>query len=179
VNELQDYTIRDILDALKRRLDKNNEIFLQSTKGYCYTGKCTFNEPTTSEAIDKFSTETGWSIPNEYREFLLIHNGANFFSFEYGGACYLNSLEQIMSDSLYCISKDFYSIGSYTDLGQVVINSKRVRDGGSDYMFLASDEIIDFRCDFKRWFDRMIITEGINYWEWKSKTVPLDTILNE
>lgn len=176
---MQDYTIKNILDGLKKRLDNNNKTLLQSTNGYCYTGQCTFNEPTTDEAIDKFIAKTGWSIPEEYREFLLIHNGAYFFSYEYGGACGLNSLEQIIFDNVAPISKDFYPIGSYCDLGQIVINSKRVMEGRKDYMFLSSDEIIDFKCDFKTWFDRMIITEGINYWEWRSKTVPLDTILNE
>ena len=176
---MQDYTIKNILDGLKKRLDNNNETLLQSTNGYCYTGRCTFNDPATDEAIDKFVAETGWSIPEEYKEFLLIHNGANFFSFQYGGACFLTSLEQIIPCNVASISENFYPIGSYTDLGQVVINSKRIMEGRKDYMFLSSDEIIDFKCDFKTWFDRMIITEGINYWEWRSKIVPLDKILNE
>ncbi|MDP4145790.1 MAG: hypothetical protein Q8936_15095 [Bacillota bacterium] len=109
----------------------------------------------------------------------VIHNGANFFTHEYGGACYLNSLEQIRLDNVAPISEDFYPIGSYVDLGQIVINSKRVQQGRKDYIFLSSDEIIDFKCDFKTWLDRMIITQGINYWEWKSRTIPLDTILSE
>jgi hypothetical protein len=176
---LEDYTIKNILDGLKQRLNKDNETLIQSTNGYCYTGKCIFNNPSTNEAIDNFVEKTDWSIPEEYREFLLIHNGANFFSFKYGCACYLNRLEQIIPDNIAPISKDFYPIGSYTDLGQVIINSKRVREGRKDYMFLSSNEIIDFKCDFITWFDRMIITQGINYWEWRRKTVPLDTILNE
>lgn len=175
---MQDCTIKNILDVLKKRLDKNNEIFIQAEQGYCYTSKCIFNEPTTNEAIDKFLEETGWSIPNEYREFLLIHNGANFFSFEYGGACYLNNLEQIIHDNVAPLSKNFNPIG-YSDFGQIVINSKRVKEGRKDYMLLVRDDILDLKCDFKTWFDRMIVTHGMNYWEWESKTVPLDTILNE
>ncbi|MDP4145791.1 MAG: hypothetical protein Q8936_15100 [Bacillota bacterium] len=67
---MEDCTIASILDGLKGRLNKDNEILIQSSEGYCYTSKCTFNEPTTNEAIDKFTEETGWSIPEEYREFL-------------------------------------------------------------------------------------------------------------
>jgi hypothetical protein len=73
----------------------------------------------------------------------MIYNGANFFSFQYGGACYLNNLEQIIPYNIAPISKDFYPIGSYTDLGAVVIDSKRVKEGRKDYMFLASDEILN------------------------------------
>jgi len=175
---LQNYTIKNILDGLKKRLDNNNETLIQSTNGYCYTAKCIFNEPTTNEAIDKLIIETGWSIPKEYREFLLIHNGTKFFSFEYGGACYLSRLEEIVPNNISPLSEDFCPIG-YSDYGQISIKSKRVSEGRKDYMFLLNDEIIDLKCDFITWFDRMIITQGINYWEWRSKTVPLDTILNE
>lgn len=176
---MENYTIKNILDSLKNRLDKNNEIHIQATQGYCYTGKCTFNKPAANEEIDKFIWDTGWSVPDEYREFLLIHNGANFFSFEYGGACYLNSLKQINEDNVAPISKNFYPVGSYTDLGQIVIDSKRVKAGRKDYMFLSSDSIIAFNCDFKTWLDRMIITYGINWWEWSCNEIPLDDILNE
>lgn len=176
---MEDYTIRNILDSLKNRLDKNSEIGIQATQGYCYTGKCTFNKPATNEEIDKFILDTGWSIPDEYRKFLLIHNGANFFSFEYGGASYLYGIDEIISNASLSISKNLYIIGLHSDLGDIVIDSKRVKEGRKDYMLLSSDEIIDFKCDFKTWLDRMIITYGINYWEWRSKKVPLDDILNE
>lgn len=171
--------MKNILDGLKKRLDKNNEILIQSSEGYCYLGKCIFKEPTTNENINKFETETGWNIPEEFREFLLIHNGAEFFSYDYGGACGVNSLDDIITEYKFApLHEYYYPIGSYVDLGQILINDKRVKEGRKDYMFLVADvELIDFKCDFKTWLDRMIITQGINYWEWKTKEVFLDDTL--
>lgn len=105
-----------------------------------------------------------------------FHNGAEFFSHEFGGAFGLNKLEYVVEDSKYCPWKDFYSIGSYCDLGQVLINSNRVSEGRKDYMFVSSDTLIDLKCDFISWLDRSIMTNGEPYWEWGSTEVDSDTL---
>lgn len=170
--------IKNILDGLKKRLDENNEVLVQNLGGNCYLGKCIFKEPTTNENINRFEVETGWKIPEEFREFLLIHNGAEFFLDEYGGTFGINSLDFIITEYNYApLHENFYPIGSYVDLGQILINSKRVKEGRKDYMFLVGGiGLIDFKCDFETWLDRMIVTQGLSYWEWKSKEVFLDDL---
>ncbi|WP_026678519.1 hypothetical protein [Fictibacillus gelatini] len=59
--------VEEILNGLKERLDKNNQLLVQANKGYCYTATFTFNDPATIEEIDQFAKNTGWVIPLDYR----------------------------------------------------------------------------------------------------------------
>ena len=49
----------------------------------------------------------------------------------------------------------------------------------SNYMWILSTDPINLKCDFKTWLNRIIVTQGMNYWEWRSEVVPLDLILNK
>ena len=165
---MYEYTIKNMLDTLKKRLDGKNTMFIQTLQNYCYTAEFIFNKPATQKDINKFTLKTNWTIPSDYKDFLLLHNGATFFSHEYGDAFYFYSLEEIMNFYDKEIHKNCYPIGRYTDTGDIVINNSRCQKNSEKYMMLIGIEVVDFQCNFKTWLDRMIVAQGEKYWEWYS-----------
>lgn len=168
---LKIYTVKDVLDGLKQRLDENNELVTQSTNGSCYTSQFKFNKATTNESIEKFLTENDWVLPDDYKEFLLLHNGADFFSHEYGEAFYLYSLEEIKDNYIKELHTNCYPIGRFTDIGYILIDNERCKEERNDYLLLDGNELLDFQCNFKTWLNRIIICQGASYWEWKMPKV--------
>ncbi|ENQ3105338.1 SMI1/KNR4 family protein [Bacillus cereus] len=160
---MKEYSVKNTLDTLKSRLNEKDEIVVQSFNGYYYTAECTFNEPATQEEIHTFIRETGWIVPNDYKEFLLLHNGAYFFSYEYGTAFHFYSLMEILKRYDKELHGDRYPIGNCPDRGYIVISNARCQQNNDKYMMLNGIELIDFRCDFQTWLDRMIVAQGECY----------------
>ncbi|MGC4379308.1 SMI1/KNR4 family protein [Fictibacillus sp. Mic-4] len=89
--------IQSTLNGLKERLRLvNGKLILQSEGGEVGEVICEFNESTNQENILSFEKNTGWKLPDDYKDFLLLHNGANIFDDpEYGGGLELYRLEEI------------------------------------------------------------------------------------
>ncbi|MFD3449687.1 SMI1/KNR4 family protein [Microbacteriaceae bacterium 4G12] len=171
---MKEYIVKNTLDTLKSRLNDKGEVTVQNCDGYTYTAEFTFNEPATEEDIHTFIRETGWIVPNDYKEFLLLHNGANFFSYEYGTAFYFYSLKEILECYDKELHGDRYPIGRCPDRGDIVVSNARCQQNNEHYLMLSGIELIDFQCDFQTWLDRMIVAQGECYWEWYSKTIDYD-----
>ena len=75
---MNDWTIADTLNDFKNKSDENNKLIVPNPGGYKYQGKCTFYKPVTSCEITNFISETGWNLPSQFQDFLLLHNGAIF-----------------------------------------------------------------------------------------------------
>lgn len=99
-----------VLDGLKKRLDSNNQITVQKKGGKIYTAQFTFNPPATEELVIKFSRETHWHLPPDFKNFLLLHNGARLFeNTKTGGGYELLSLYEIPDNHLDYMPKDCFS----------------------------------------------------------------------
>ncbi|PGZ96178.1 hypothetical protein COE51_18200 [Bacillus pseudomycoides] len=176
------YTVKRILDGLKIRLDNHKSLMIQNSYGEPFNMNFTFHEPVQQDEIDIFTAETGITISRDYQELLLLHNGAIFFLYEYGYSFCLYSLDKIKTE-YECLTKNAYyedyrrkngfPIGYFIDTGWIWIDKSKYSDGGK-YMMLDGIEVIDFRCNFKTWLDRIIRAQGDRYWEWYSKIVYLD-----
>lgn len=167
---LAENSVQKILTGLKNRLDENGKSTVQSFQGYCYEAEFIFNEPTTEEYINKFASETGWVLPADYKAFLLLHNGANFFSYDYGTSFWVYSLEEIVNNyDKELHGENCFPIGGCVDRGEILIDHSRLLENRTDYLLLNGIEIIDFQCNFQTWLDRMIVAQGECYWEWYSK----------
>lgn len=63
--------------------------------------KCTFEEPASPEEIIQAEKDLKMKFPEDYKEFLLLHNGATLFSsigedgVENGGELWLFSIKEI------------------------------------------------------------------------------------
>src|SRR5690606_16881602 len=84
------------LEGLKKRLDSESTLLVQTETGYSEPAQFIFFPSTSEEEIITFQNKLGISFPVDYKEFLLRHNGANLFVHpNYGGGFELFSLNMI------------------------------------------------------------------------------------
>ena len=76
---LKEFSISNTLETLKSRLDKNSLLHVQDKFGIYPKKGFVFNNPITLEELEKIITDNGLILSNNHKEFLLLHNGAEFF----------------------------------------------------------------------------------------------------
>lgn len=166
---LSKLSFENILNGLKKRLDDNNTLTVQSEDGYLFNMSFTFNNPVDSDALKLHN-----HLPKDYINFLQTHNGADFFSWEYGTLFSIFSLkkallahEKVKSGEYVPseFSNDWFPIGHVEDIGHLYIDFS----SDKNYLVLAGIPYIALFCDFATWLDRMIRVNGERYWEWASK----------
>ena len=128
-----------------------------------------FNTPVDEDVINSYE-----NLPDDYKSFLRLHNGADFFSWEYGTLFSIYSLEDSQA-ILEEIKKGFYvpiehkddwfPIGYVQDIGGVYIDLS----SDKNYLILMGIPVYELLCDFPTWLDRMIRVNGEMYWEWAGK----------
>ena len=76
--------IEEVLNHLKNQLDENSsrlspDSLLDENDEDILREECIFNEPATEDEIKLLENELKIKIPNDFREFLLLHNGMILF----------------------------------------------------------------------------------------------------
>ncbi|WP_413375631.1 SMI1/KNR4 family protein [Alkalihalobacillus sp. 1P02AB] len=179
---MKELRVEDVLKALKLRLDENNLLHVHRTSEVIPKMGFIFNEPITHHELEHLISKYNLTLPQEYRDFLLVHNGAKFFTDEYGDSFSLYSIEEMIHEKHlmegYCdihyFLKSCYPIGYMTDFGTLLLDHSKGKQSIKGNMLLHSIETINLNCDLKTWLERMIIAQGVAYWEWYSKVVEFD-----
>lgn len=166
--------IEKSLKALQSRLDSENSLVIQREEGYIYNVEFEFNSPTSIEEINRFTEKTGWHLPDDYKEFLLLHNGAHLFSdVKYGGGYQLLALDEIHQEYVEYLDdapKNWYPI-SIDNGDYIFIDSLKVEDGKKDYLIrFQADEPVEhalkLNMNFETWLDKLIVCQGLEFWLW-------------
>ncbi|GIN58250.1 SMI1/KNR4 family protein [Lederbergia ruris] len=179
---MNDSSIVHVLEALKIRLDEENVLAVHSTSGIYPKMGFVFNEPLTKYELEQLIRKNNLDLPAEYREFLLLHNGAEFFTYEYGYSFCLYSIEDMIKEyhSLeeYCdvdyILNYCYPIGYMVDHGTLLLDLSNFKQTNKGNILLMGVNTINLYCDLPTWLDRMLISQGNAYWEWYSKEVEFE-----
>ncbi|MBH0171538.1 MAG: SMI1/KNR4 family protein [Bacillota bacterium] len=162
-------SIPNVLNGLKNRLGDRNSLTIQSSGGHLFDMSFTFNPP-----IDEDVLSTYESLPEDYKNYLRLHNGTKFFSWEYGTLFGIHSLEESLGilekvkTGEYVPMKykdDWFPIGYFQDIGGLYIDLSTDKN----HLILLGIPVYDLLCDFPTWLDRMIRVNGEIYWEWTSK----------
>ena len=140
-----------------------------------------FNNPIEIEELERIIIDNELILSNNHKEFLLLHNGAEFFTYEYGYSFRLYSIEELIREYKEMLNYNFsyikqncYPIGYVIDIGPILVDHTNVNQTGKENILLGGIETIDFYCDLNTWLDRMISAEGNLYWEWYSKVIQHD-----
>lgn len=162
-------SIANVLSGLKTRLGDTNLLTIQSSDGHLFDMSFKFNAPVDEDVLNSYK-----NLPEDYKSFLRLHNGAAFFSWDYGTLFSIYSLEESLSilervksgDYVPMENKDdWFPIGYVQDIGGLYINLL----SDKNYLILMGIPVYDLLCDFPTWLDRMIRVNGEMYWEWASK----------
>ncbi|SDW33347.1 SMI1 / KNR4 family (SUKH-1) [Marininema mesophilum] len=160
--------ISKTLQALKSRLNSQKRLQIQQEGGYLEEVACGFNDPATMEELIAFQQKTGWTLPKDYEQFLLLHNGA--FLFDDLDLLSLNKIIEYHTDDL---PKYVMPIAYYLD-SRFVIDTQQYTQGNKDYL-VWMDSVLPFEdgtylnMNFELWLDRLTIAQGEKYWQWKNE----------
>jgi len=183
---LKEISISNTLETLKSRLDENSLLHVQARFGIYPKKGFVFNNPIETEKLERIIIDNKLSLSSNHKEFLLLHNGAEFFTYEYGYSFRLYSIEEAIREYNEMLTHNFsnyfkqncYPIGSVIDIGPILVDHSKVNQTGKENILLLDNiETIDFCCDLNNWLDRMVCAEGNLYWEWYSKVIQHDFIV--
>jgi hypothetical protein len=164
------------LENLQRALNANSgHIQLLNT------GKtlCHFSPPASPEKIQALENRLGMPLPDDYRRFLTLHDGAQLFNqvcsfeptgeIELGGGLWIFSLAEIDACD-FKSPEGWVPVASYSKI-IVIIDCNRYHNGTQNYLLVKTEEepfyeANKIHCNFDLWLERMILTGGEKFWEW-------------
>lgn len=167
------------IEVLKTRL-LNNKLMIQNENGFTAEVGFEWNTPTNDKDISKFESETGVVLPDSYKRFLKLSNGASLFKdTQYGQwGCVLLGLNDILRvtnevkdrgyelENLWVVFAIWLGDGDVLvfDLGKHKLGEKNyILDGDQGFQ---TDDWEYLKGDFEKLIDRLIVAQGAKYWRW-------------
>ncbi|MDO7487602.1 SMI1/KNR4 family protein [Peribacillus frigoritolerans] len=71
--------IQNTLSGLKQLLNNNDQMKSVVEEGEVYNVSCSFNPPIKTTEIETFESEHDIKLPEDYKAFLKLHNGARIY----------------------------------------------------------------------------------------------------
>jgi hypothetical protein len=167
------------IEVLKTRL-LNNKLMIQNEDGFTAEVEFEWNPPINDEEISKFELETGFTLPDSYKRFLKVSNGATLFKdTKYGQwGCVLLGLNDMrlvtneVKDRGYELDNLWVVFATWLGDGDVLVfDLSKYKSGERDYILdgdqgYQTDEWEYIKDDFAKWVDRLIVAQGAKYWRW-------------
>ncbi|MCU4668674.1 SMI1/KNR4 family protein [Bacillus paralicheniformis] len=123
-----------------------------------------FEDPASPQAISDLEKKLGVTFPNDYKEFLLQHNGMKMFD----GVEILNIEGIIEYNEVQDFPEGYVLIGYHFD-GRYVIDTSKSRNGLGYMLYLDSidaiEDAVNLDSNFEIWFDMLVSSNGTKYWE--------------
>lgn len=168
------------VDSLKKRLTIENTLNVQNEDGYLAEAGFEWRKPATDEEIQQFEVENGTKLPEQFKEFLKISNGATLFKdIKYGqwGCNILGLNELIMvtreaKNRGYDLSDKWLVFATWLGDGDMVVfDLEKYNAGERNYIIdgeqgYQTDDWEFIKGDFCKWIDRLIVSQGAKYWRW-------------
>jgi hypothetical protein len=168
---LENSRIHKCLNALSERLNADSKLLVQKLEGIKKEVSFYFSETLTETEIDEFCIKYQVMFPEDYKEFMLLYNGAKLFydDFDRSGVIIL-SLEQIgnaIND--FQISNDSFPIVLIPNFGYLYIDLELWEMNDGNYLVwkaFDSYDGLDICSNFELWLDRLIVSQGEVFWDW-------------
>ncbi|MDY7223265.1 SMI1/KNR4 family protein [Halalkalibacterium halodurans] len=150
-------------------LKKESALTILLDDGTTTRVKFKFNQPATEKELKKLPCD----LPNEYKEFLLVHNGAQLYEDleDCGDGFELFSVDEILLHYSYYNDwpKGWFPIGAGFDGDLLIIAPNKDRQGYMCWMetgdsFEEPNYIGNLK--FDEWFNYFCIAQGSKFWEW-------------
>lgn len=154
-----------IFDGLWKRANSKNEILIQLSGGEVETAKFELNSPARKEEVDFISKKYNVILPNDYMEFMFIHNGAILFDVGFGEFTEIFNLNKVdeyselMPDTINGGLLPIARCPSWT----IYLDTTREKciftnDSSPDFNFMSMN--------FEEWLEALILANGKYFWEW-------------
>lgn len=167
----------NIIDSIKKYISEfeNNQIVAYSPVDGSTKRVCSWENSVTIEVLNGFFEKYMWSVPKEYSDFLLAHNGATFFRHPYfGGGIRLFGMEEVETflHQVNHIPSRYMPIGLTSFVsGYILLDTVSFQEGNNKYIyFLDAMEPIEnakpLQASFTEWLERLFLCQGNEYWLW-------------
>jgi len=164
-----------LLESLKGKLSVPERIYkLQQPVDGISEFQFSFAPPINMDAVDDVERRTGYRLPADYKEFLLLHNGASLFvdaphctqGVSLGPIADIIQyhLEYAPQDSSYrtVYPPELCMIGSYFGFGDYFLIDTSVPEG--TMMALTRYKLRNLEMSFTDWLDLLIANDGRRFW---------------
>ncbi|MDM5283702.1 SMI1/KNR4 family protein [Peribacillus castrilensis] len=166
--------IQNTLTGLKKLLNSNDQMKIISYEGEVREITCSFNSEAVTAEIEKFENENSIKLPEDYKEFLTLHNGARIYeSIEEDGEKLGDGLEIFSLDEI----KQYQEIEYLSEHGipiahllndcYLILDTEKLKSGDPNYLnILEFTELSSLNLNFEIFLDRYIISQGEAFWSW-------------
>lgn len=168
------------IEVLRSRLSEKNTIYAQSEEGFFREVGFVFNDPIGIDAINQFELTHRIVLPESYKRFLQISNGATLFEdIEYGQrGCKLLNIDEIMETTAHIKSLGYELPNSWIvfakwlgDSDILILDLEKAKIKTENYIiygesYEAEENWYYLNGDFETWIDRLIVAQGSKYWTW-------------
>jgi hypothetical protein len=160
--------VHETLNELKKQLI-NNKLSIQEQNGVAIEMEFQFEKPAPEIEIEGFINSTGLWLPEDYKAFLQIHNGATLFQPWYGGQFELYGLTSIYKQKKQGLFMEFWYPIGYQDGGYLMIDGEKVTQGEQNYLLWWESSIFEdvksLNMNFSSWLNQFIIAQGMKFWD--------------
>lgn len=168
------YFVQNTLSGLKKLLNKNDQMKIILDEGEVQNVSCSFNAPIQTAEIKKFESENNIKLPNDYKAFLTLHNGARIYDLidddgtNIGGGLHLFSLDKIQeTQEVEYISEHGIPIAHLLEDCYLILDKEKLKGGNPNYLnILEFTDLEILNLNFEIFLDRYIISQGVGFWNW-------------
>lgn len=169
----------DCISSLIKRLN-DNKLEIQNEGGFVSSVGFEWNNPAAEGDIINLENQTGHLLPEDYKNFLKISNGATLFKdLAYGQwGCNMLKTENIWDETQKHLKRGYQLMDSWIIIAKwlgdgdvVLIDLEKYKNGDANYL-IDGDEGYQtndwdyIKGGFKKWLDRLIVAQGAKYWRW-------------
>lgn len=168
------------IESLKSRITSKNTITVQNEGGFISEMGFQWNPSATDAEIHNFEEVNKIILPNHFKSFLKISNGAMLYKdIQYGQwGCNILGLDELINMSTqieswgYEIKPGWLVFASWLgDCDILIFDLNKYNSGDNNYILDGEqgesvDNWITVKGDFAKWLDRLIVSQGAKYWRW-------------
>ncbi|MCY9138087.1 SMI1/KNR4 family protein [Peribacillus frigoritolerans] len=166
--------VHNTLSGLKKLLDNNNRMKTISHEGEVGIVSCSFNAPIQATEIEMFERENNIKLPEDYKAFLTLHNGARIYESidedgdKLGDGLEIFSLDEIKEyQEIEYLSEHGIPIAHLLEDCYLILDTEKLKVGNPNYLnILEFTELASPNLNFEIFLDRYIISQGVVFWDW-------------
>lgn len=166
--------VHNTLSGLKKLLDKNEQMKTISEEGEVGSVSCSFNAPIQTTEIELFERENNIKLPEDYKAFLTLHNGARIYELiaeddiNIGGGLEIFSLDEIKEyQEIEYLSEHGIPIAHLLNDCYLILDTEKLKSGNPNYLCIMEfTELSSLNLNFEIFLDRYIISQGEVFWSW-------------
>jgi hypothetical protein len=166
--------IQNTLSGLKKLLNTNDQMKIISYEGEVREITCSFNSEAVASEIEKFENENSIKLPEDYKAFLTLHNGARIYESidedgdKLGDGLEIFSLDEIKEyQEIEYLSEHGIPIAHLLEDCYLILDTDKLKGGDPNYLnIMEFTDLSSLNLNFEIFLDRYIISQGEAFWSW-------------